>query len=209
VDWQYYKSAVDAQRDPREGLLLLQGLKSKVESPLEEAVLYFGMSMCLAALGDVAEALNYTSRAKHILGTINREVAVHFLARIELSEAALHEQQGNYELADREFLEVRTRYPEVFDDEENADLREELIWRHACTLVKMGRHSEAIPPLEDLLGSEHIDDRQRVSLFLGVALIGVGRSEDAKPHFLTVAEGSDAQLRAEALSYLADLGLLQ
>jgi len=209
VDWERYKSAVDPRRDAQEGLLLLQGLRSQVESPLEEAVLYFGMSVCLGRRGDVGEALNLTSRAKQILGTIDRETAVHFLARIEVSEATLHEQEGNYELADREFSEVRTRYPEVLDDEENADLREELIWRHACTLVKMGRHSEAIPPLENLLGSEHVDDRERVSLFLGVALIGVGRSEDAKPHFLTVAEGSDAQLRAEALSYLADLGLLQ
>jgi hypothetical protein len=166
VDWERYKSAVDPRRDAQEGLLLLQGLRSRVESPLEEAVLYFGMSMCLAQLGDVGEALNFTSRAKQILGTIDREVAVHFLARIEVSEAALHEQEGNYELADREFSEVRTRYPEVLDDEENADLREELIWRHAFTLVKMDRFSEAIPPLENLLGSEHIDDRQRVCCFL-------------------------------------------
>ena len=120
-----------------------------------------------------------------------------------MSEGSLLAQDKQYESACAKLALVKAEYADLLAQPENEDFALELNSRLACTLVDAGKYSDAIQCFYELFTHDRLDDKQRLQLYFGVALLRAGKLSEAQPHLFEAMLGSDPGLAQSASDYLS------
>jgi tetratricopeptide (TPR) repeat protein len=131
------------------------------------------------------------------------------LSQVEMSEGSLFSLNHEHETACEKFFHVKAEYRDLLAKPENDDFALELDSRLACSLVDVGKYSEAIQLFQELFKRDNLEDKQRLQLFFGVALLRAGRPSEAKPYLFEAMTGSDSELAQSASDYLSGSGKAQ
>jgi tetratricopeptide (TPR) repeat protein len=201
MDWDVYNRATAAMYEgrPKETLWLYQSLTDNVETEDERAVLLTACGGCYARLGNREEAFHCIAAA-HSLRVVDSIVR----SQIDLAEGNLHLLCGDYERAAQMFTEIAISYRDELGDPEQQDFAQELKSRYADSLTFLGRYSEAIPLLRELVAANS-EYRQRSLLYLGICLANSGSIAEGRDALAQAARGEDAQTASEARERLAQL----
>jgi tetratricopeptide (TPR) repeat protein len=125
------------------------------------------------------------------------------LSQVEMSEGSLLSLNHEHEAACEKFFRVKAEYSDLLAKPENDDFALDLDSRLACSLVDAGKYSEAIHLFQELFKSDNLEDKQRLQLFFGVALLRAGKPSEARSHLLDAMKGSDPKLAQSASDYLS------
>jgi len=123
-----------------------------------------------------------------------------------MAEGALYAQNGEYNSACDKFSSVKSEFKELLALTDNEDFAVELDSRLACAQVKAGKYRESIALFEGLFRRQELEDKQRLQLFYGVALLRTGDPTQAQPLFFEAMTGSDPELAHSASDYLSTIG---
>jgi tetratricopeptide (TPR) repeat protein len=155
-------------------------------------------------MGDVTKARELLQSAKDYAKT-NREA----LSQIELSEASLYAQEKKLDLACERFAAVKSEYQDILAHPDGWNFALELNSRLACALVDGGRYDEAVPIFREIFKRGELEDKQRLQVYFGVALIRSGDAGEAQSLLFEAARGANAQLCQTALKYLSKIKTTQ
>jgi tetratricopeptide (TPR) repeat protein len=202
VDWNAVNSALQQSRDGNhlEAIAALSTLMSHCDSNRDRAAILLGQSSCYSRLGNIAKARELLESAR-MCAIEDRDL----LSQLEMSEGSLLAQGDDYESACAKFASVRVDYADLLAQPDNEDFALELNSRLACALVSNGKYSEAIQSFEELFKHDKLDDKQRLQLHFGVALLRVGKLSEAQPHLFEAMSGSDSSLAQSASDYLSKI----
>jgi tetratricopeptide (TPR) repeat protein len=200
VDWNVVASALQHSRDGQnlKALAILQGAMQEAETDRDRAAIVLGEASCYSQLGNIMRSRELLESAKTFAGA-DRAV----LSQVELSEASLDALEKKYGIACEKFAALKSKYHDLLVQPENDDFALELDSRLACTLVDAGKCSEAIPIFRQIFERGELEDKQRLQVFFGAALLRVGRSAEAQPILFEAARGANTELSQTALQYLS------
>jgi len=100
------------------------------------------------------------------------------MLQIELSEAANRMLSSDYRNACDLYERIGVKYSDLLA--EDGDSAQEFQERFGYALVHVKRYQDAVSIFQRLLGSNRLQDEQRVRLFLGAALAALGHSREAR-----------------------------
>lgn len=206
MDWESYNKAVGilSQGEASSARSIIEHLMGSAQSDAETAVLLMLSANCEAHLGNIEKAMLLIERA-HDLSTEDRLVR----SQVELAKGALHHLNKEYELANQLYISLTREYPDLLSSSEHVDFRAELLARHGMTLVHLSNFEDAIPRLRGVLELEECSDRQRILLYLGVALASTGATDEARSQLTEALNGPDKDMSKQALEHLKAIGALQ
>ena len=205
VDWDAVSDAIRLGKTPEraaEALELLISFEPACESNRDRGAVCIGKAMCYANLGQLSQASDQIKIAKHFAGT-ERDL----MLQIELSEAANLVLSSEYRTACDMYERIGVKYSDLLA--EDRDSAQEFQERFGYALVHVKRYRDAVPIFQQLLGSNQLQDEQRVRLFLGAALAASGHSQEARLELELAAKGPDPQLSRDALERLMPLHEIQ
>jgi tetratricopeptide (TPR) repeat protein len=177
---------------------LLSNLMSAAESDRDRAAILLGEASCYSRVGDVAKSRKLLESAKGY-AQVDRDI----LSQVALADASLYAQNREYKLACEKFVSIGAEYHDLLAD--NDDFALELDSRLACALVHAEKYSDAVGVFKRLFQREELEDKQRLQVFFGVALIHTGHTADAQSFLFAAAKGEDATLSKTALEYLTGI----
>jgi tetratricopeptide (TPR) repeat protein len=161
-------------------------------------------SSCYSRLQNIAKSRELLEAAK-MCAIEHRDL----LSQVEMSEGSLLSLNHEHEAACETFFHVKAEYTDLLAQPENDDFALELDSRLACSLVDAGKYSEAIRLFQELFKHDNLEDKQRLQLLFGVALLRAGKPSEAKPHLFEAMTGSDPELAQSASDYLSGSGKAQ
>ena len=130
------------------------------------------------------------------------------MSQVALSEASLYAQEKKYDLACEKFVEVKSEYQDLLAQPEHEDFALELASRLSCALVDAGKYCEAVPIFREVFERIELEDKQRLQVFFGVALMRSGNAAEAQAVLFEAAKGK-SQLSKTALEYLSEIETAQ
>jgi tetratricopeptide (TPR) repeat protein len=203
VDWKVVDSALQQSRDGNhlKAISTLSVLLSDAESNRDRAAILLGQSSCHSQAGNLAKSRELLESAK-MCAREDRDL----LSQVALSEASLCAQNDEHDLACEKFASVKSEYSDLLARPEHDDFALELDSRLACSLVQAGKFSEAIDLFQGLFKREKLEDKQRLLLFFGVALLRTGNLSEAQPLLFEAMTGNDPTLSQTASDYLSTIG---
>jgi len=205
VDWDAVSNAIRLGKSPEraaEALKLLVSFEPTCESDRDRAAVCIGKAMCYANLGQLPQASEQVEIAKHLAAT-ERDL----MLQIELSEAANRVLSSDYQTACNLYERIGVKYSDLLA--EDSDSAQEFEERFGYALVYVKRHQDAVSIFQRLLGSNRLQDEQRVRLFLGAALAALGHSREARIELELAARGPDPHLSQDAVDRLTPLAKIQ
>jgi Flp pilus assembly protein TadD len=104
---------------------------------------------------------------------------------------------------------VKSEYRDLLVQPKHDDFALELDSRLGCALVDAGKFSEAVLIFREVFNRDQSDDKQRLQLFFGVALMRTGCSSEAQPLLFAAAKGKDAELAQSASECLSEIETTQ
>lgn len=203
VDWNAFNLALQQSRDGKhlEAIAALLILLSDCDSNRDRAAILLGQSSCYSRLGNIAKARELLESAR-MCAIEDRGL----LSQVEMSEGSLLTQTDQYDLAAEKFAHVKADYADLLARSENDDFALELDSRLACCLVQTRKYSEAIQLFRGLFKRDKLEDKQRLQLFFGIALLGDGKASEAQRHLFEATTGGDPELAESASDYLSGSG---
>lgn len=201
VDWKSFNSALLKSRDGHHlaAIESLSVLMSDVDTNSDRAAILLGQASCYSRLGNLTKSRELLESAK-MCGVGDREV----LSQIELCEGSQLALSKEHEAACEKFAYVKSEYADLLAKPENEDFALELDSRLACSLVDTGKYGEAIRLFRELFKRENLDDKQRLHLFFGVALLRAGIPSEARSHLIQ-AKAGNPDLAHAASDYLSKI----
>ena len=202
VDWNAFNSALQQSRDGNhlKAIAALSVLLSDCDSNRDRAAILLGQSSCYSRLDNITKSRELLESAR-MCAIEHRDL----LSQVEMSEGSLFAQDDEYESACAKFASVRAEYADLLAQPDNEDFALELDSRLACALVSAGKCSEAIQFFDELFKHDKLDDKQRLQLLFGVALLRVGKVSEAQPHLFEAVSVSDPDLAQSASEYLSKI----
>jgi tetratricopeptide (TPR) repeat protein len=203
LDWSIFNSALQQSRDGHhlEAIATLSALLADADTNGDRAAILLGQSSCYSRLGNITKSRELLESAK-MCATEHRDV----LSQVEMSEGSLLSLDHEHEAACEKFFHVKAEYSDLLAKPENDDFALHLDSRLACSLVDAGKYSEAIQLFQELFKRDNLEDKQRLQLFFGVALLRAGKLSEAQPHLFEAMTGSDPDLAQCASDYLSGSG---
>ena len=203
VDWKVFDTALQLSRDGNQlkAISTLSALLSDAESNRDRAAILLGQSTCYSQAGNIVKSRELLESAK-MCAQEDRDV----LSQVALSEGSLSAQNDEHDLACKKFAAVRVEYSDLLALPENDDFAVELDSRLACSLVQAGKYSEAIQLFQGLFKRVQLEDKQRLQVFYGLALLRIGNLSEAQPLLFEAMTGSDPTLSQTASDYLSTIG---
>lgn len=203
LDWNAFNSALQRSRDGKhlEAIARLLILLSDCDSNRDRAAILLSQSSCYSRLGNIAKARELLESAR-MCAIEDRDL----LSQVEMSEGSLLTQTDQYDLAAEKFAHVKADYADLLARSENDDFALELDSRLACCLVQTCKYSEAIQLFRGLFKRDKLEDKQRLQLFFGIALLGDGKASEAQHHLFEATTGGDPELAESASDYLSGNG---
>jgi tetratricopeptide (TPR) repeat protein len=131
------------------------------------------------------------------------------MSQVALSEASLYVQEKKYDLACERFAQVKSEYHDLLVLPEHDDFALALDSRLACALVDAGKYSEAVPIFREIFKRNELEDKQRLQVFFGVALMRSGNAGEAQSLLFQAAKGSNTELSQTASGYLSEIETAQ
>lgn len=207
MDWDRHQRAVAILSDGEVGKALseFQEMRGQATTPIDAAVLGLNLATCYSQLGDLDAAFECLTKAKLDLFGADRLIE----SQIAMSEAALHVLRSEYEIANRQYSTIAEKYQDLLADPQHHDFKKEFLARRAIAMVHCGLNREAATLFKDLFRLEHVEDEQRIRLYFGAALIGIGRFADARQQLSLAAIGDNHELRENALKWINELASRQ
>jgi tetratricopeptide (TPR) repeat protein len=206
VDWNVFHSALQQSRDGHnlKALGVLSALMLDAETDSDRAAIVLGEASCYSQLENVAKSRERLELAKTY---VKADRAV--MSQVALSEASLYAQEKKYDLASEKFTEVKSEYHDLLVKPEHEDFALELDSRLGCALVDAGKYSEAVPIFRELFKRNELEDKQRLQVFFGLALMRSGKAGEAQSLLFEAAKGSNAELSQTASGYLSEIETAQ
>ncbi|MFY9647057.1 MAG: tetratricopeptide repeat protein [Terriglobales bacterium] len=187
-----------------QAIAILSALLSDCDSNRDRAAILLGQSSCYSRLQNIAKSRELLEAAR-MCAIEHRDI----LSQVEMSEGSLLSLKHQHEAACEKFVHVKAEYSDPLAKPENDDFELELDSRLACSLVDAGKYSEAIQLFQELFKRDNLEDKQRLQLFFGAALLRAGKPSEAKPHLFEALTGSDPELAQSASDYLSGSGKAQ
>jgi tetratricopeptide (TPR) repeat protein len=202
VDWNELQAALQQSRDGHnlKALAVLSRLMQDAETDSDRAAIVLGEASCHSQLGNVTKSRELLASAKTYAQ--GDRIA---MSQVALSEASLYAQEKQYDLACEKFASVKSEYRDLLVQPEHDDFALELDSQLGCALVDAGSFSEAVLIFREIFKREQLDDKQRLQLFFGVALMRTGQSSEAQTLLFAAAKGKDAELSQRALECLSEI----
>jgi hypothetical protein len=199
VDWNVVAS-LQHSRDGQnlKALAIFQRAMQEAESDSDRAAIVLGEASCYSQLGNIVRSRELLESAKTFAGADRA-----LLSQVELSEASLDAQEKKYGIACEKFAALKSKYHDLLVQPENDDFALELDSRLACAFVDAGKCSEAIPIFRKIFERGELEDKQRLQVYFGAALLRVGHSAEAQPILFEAARGANTELSQTALQYLS------
>lgn len=206
VDWNLVQSALQESRDGHnlKALAVLSALMQDAETDSDRAAIVLGEASCYAQLQNVPKSRERLEVAK-TYAKVDRAV----MSQVALSEASLYAQEKKYDLACRKFAELKSEYHDLLVQPENEDFALELGSRLGCALVDARRYSEAVSIFREIFERSELEDKQRLQVFFGAALMRSGNAAEAQAVLFGAAKGKSAELCKTALEYLSEIETAQ
>ncbi len=202
IDWNILHSALQQSRDGHnlKALAVLSALMHDAETDSDRASIVLGEASCYSQLENVAKSRELLELAKTYA---NADRAV--MSQVALSEASLYAQEKKYDLACKKFAEVKSEYHDLLVLPENDDFALELDSRLGCALIDAGKYSEAVPIFREIFKRNELEEKQRLQVFFGVALMRSGKAGEAQSLLFEAAKGNNAELSQTASGYLSEI----
>jgi tetratricopeptide (TPR) repeat protein len=181
---------------------MLIALEATCESDGDRAAICNGKAMCYAHLGNVQEALTQIKTAKQLAGA-ERDL----MLQIDLSEAACHMLAAEYQTACDLYEHVAAIYSNLLTEDHHS--AQEFDERYGYALVHVNRWEDAVRIFQRLLGSNRVEDEQRVRLYCGAAPAASGHRGEAQIELELAAKGPDEKLAEDALARLSTFNRIQ
>ena len=206
VDWNLVQSALQQSRDGHnlKALAVLSALMHDAETDSDRAAIVLGEASCYSQLENVAKSRELLELAKTYAAA--DRVA---MSQVALSEASLYAQENKYDLACEKFAEVKSEYHDLLVLPEHDDFALELDSRLGCALVDAGKYSGAVLIFRELFKRNELEDKQRLQVFFGTALMRSGNAAEAQAVLFEAAKGKSAELSKTALEYLSEIETAQ
>jgi tetratricopeptide (TPR) repeat protein len=203
VDWNAFTSALQLSHSGNhvEAIMAFSALLSDCDSNSDRAAILLAQSSCHSRLGNIAKSRELLDAAK--MCAVEDRGA---LSQVEMSEGSLFAQNDQYDLACEKFAHVKAEYADLLARPENDDFGLELDSRLACSLVEAGKYGEAIQVFRGLFKRDKLEDKQRLQLFFGVALLRDGKAPEAQRHLFEATTGNDPELAKSASDHLSGTG---
>ncbi len=200
VDWNVFHSALQLSRDGHnlKALSVLSALMQDAATDIDRAAIALGKASCYSQIGNVAKSRELLDSAK-TYAQGDRAV----MSQVVLSQASLHAQEKQYEIASEEFTRLKSEYQDVLAEHEDFAL--ELDSRLGCALVDAGKYSEAVPIFREIFKRNELEDKQHLQVFFSVALMRSGKAAEALPLLFEAAKGTNVELSQTALGYLTEI----
>lgn len=202
VNWNLVQSALQQSRDGHnlKALSVLSALMQDAETDSDRAAIVLGEASCFSQLENVAKSRERLQVAK-TYAKADRAV----MSQVALSEASLYAQEKKYDLACAKFTELKSEYRDLLVQPEHEDFALELDSRLGCALVDAGRYSEAVSIFREIFERSELEDKQRLQVFFGTALMRSGNAAEAQAVLFEAAKGKSAELSRTALEHLAEI----
>lgn len=206
VDWNAVNSAMQKsyEGDHLQAIATLSALLSDCDSNRDRAAILLSQSSCYSRLQNIAKSRELLEVAR-LCAIDQRDL----LSQVEMSEGSLFSLSHEHEAACDKFCHVKAEYADLLCEPENGDFAIELDSRLACSLVDAGKFSEAILLFQELFKRDSLEDKQRLHLYFGVALLRTGNTSEAKQHLFQALKGSNPELARSASEYLSGSGKAQ
>jgi tetratricopeptide (TPR) repeat protein len=206
VDWNLVQSALQQSRDGHhlKALSILAALMQDAETDSDRAAIVLGEGSCYSQLENTAKARERLEVAK-TYAKADRLA----MSQVALSEASLYAQEKKYDLACEKFTELKSEYHDLLVQPEHEDFALELDSRLGCALVDAGRHREAVSIFREIFERSGLEDKQRLQVFFGTALMRSGNAAEAQAVLFEAAKGKSAELSKTALEYLSEIETAQ
>jgi tetratricopeptide (TPR) repeat protein len=204
VDWVAVSKSIRLGTTGRaaEGLRLLIAHEATCESDRDRGAICGGKAMCYAHLGDFREAMAQIEAAREYAGT-ERDL----MLQIDLSEAACHMLAAEYQTACDLYEHVAAIYSNLLTEDHHS--AQEFDERYGYALVHVNRWEDAVRIFQRLLGSNRVEDEQRVRLYCGAAPAASGHRGEAQIELELAAKGPDEKLAEDALARLSTFNRIQ
>jgi tetratricopeptide (TPR) repeat protein len=169
------------------------------ETDSDRAAIVLGEASCYSQLENVAKSRERLEVAK-TYGKADRAV----MSQVALSEASLYAQERKYSVACEKFTELKLEYHDLLVQPAHEDFALELDSRLGCALVDAGRYSEAVSMFRVIFERSELEDKQRLQVFFGTALLRSGNAAEAQAVLFEATKGKSAELSKTAGEYLSE-----
>ena len=189
VDWNKHALAMQYSRDgdDSKALEIFAELLHDAETDSDKRAILLGQASCYSRRFELDKSLELIAQAKMLAGAQR-----HFLLQVARGEASVHALQRRFDLACGEYALIRTEYRDLLEEDQDSAM--DVDSRFACTLVDARRYRESIPIFRNLFKREQPEDLQRLQLWFGIALAGVGDRMEGQQFLFAAAKGSDPLL---------------
>ncbi len=206
VDWNVFHSALQQSREGHnlKALAVLSALIQDEDTGTDRAAIVLGEASCYSQLGERHEI----KRAFGICQD-SRTRGSTLMSQVALAEASLLAQEKHYDVACEQFATLKSEYHDLLIQPEHDDFALEVDSRLGCALVDARRYSDAIKIFSDIFKHNELEDKQRLQVFFGCALIRSGRAAEAQSLLVEAARGRNAELSKTASEYLAESETVQ
>lgn len=203
VNWKAVDTALQQSRHGNHlgAISALSALLPEADSNADRAAILLTESSCYSQAGNILKSRELLESARMCA----REDRV-LLSQVEMSEGSLHAQNKEYDFACEKFAAVKSEYRDLVCLPEHNHFAVELDSRLACALYEAGRYLEAVDLFEGLFQRENLEEKQRLQLWYGFALIRAGRYSEAQAPLFEASTGSDPGLAQTASDYLSGIG---
>jgi len=202
VDWNVVQSALQQSRDGQnlKALSVLSALMQDTETDSERAAIVLGEASCYSQLENVKKSRELLESAKTYAHDDRN-----LMSQVALAQASLTAQEKKYEMACEEFASLKSQYHDLLVQPEHQDFASELDSRLGCALVDAGKFIEAVSIFREIFKRTELEDKQRLQVFFGVALMRSGNATQAQLLLFEAAGGTNAELAQTALGHLSEI----
>jgi tetratricopeptide (TPR) repeat protein len=202
VNWNAVNSAMQHNRDGNhlQAIAMLSALLVDCDSNRDRAAILLSQSSCYSRLQNLTKSRELLESAR-MCALGDRDL----LSQVEMCDAAFYVLDGQHDLACERFASVKSAYRDLLALPENDDFAAELDSRLACALVDVGKYNDAIELFRALFERNELDDKQRLQVYFGVALLRSGNPSEAQSYLFKAMSGSDPSLAQSASEYLSSV----
>lgn len=199
--------------DALKALALIKGLTPDAETVSDCVTLLFAQATCYARLNDIDMALDLVATTKEIVRGDRQDLSQPerpglseaerlTLSQLELLEATLYANRDQYDRACELFASMKVNYSDLLAADK--EFAAALDSRIACALVEAKRYDQAIPIFRTLLERPEVENKQRLQVSFGIALLCTGHRSEAQSAFFSAVMGDDDESKQMAWKYLAE-----